>query len=194
MSRPLAIAPDTPDLFRALDFLPDGVTPDQLSDDYLFNEANESIQMNVNGAGTPVAFRHRCAQGRVCYLYRLNFFIQAAGAITAATFGDLAELTNGLQITLRDEGGTILHDFTQRHRISANKDWYPHLGVDLPFDRTAGIGIVPGRWTFAKGLGGRPIRLTEGQYFEILVSDNLSTLTDYHSRVQSFSIPKRHGQ
>lgn len=185
---------DRPDLFRPEDFMPVAVPADLMADDYLINEANESIQMNVNGAGTPVAFRWRCKKGFVAYLARLNFFLQTAGAgaVTAATFGNLPALTNGLQITLRDEGGTILHDFTARHRIGSNKDWYPHLGVDLPFDRTGTIGIVPGRWTFSKGLIGRPVRLTEGQYFEILVSDDLSALADYHSRIQGFVVPRKH--
>lgn len=145
---------------------------DRLIFEYLTNGG--SAEMGVNGSVTPVVFTYTATTE--CSLERLNLAMVDAANEDVDGFFTLAALTNGLLIETYDSSDTLLQDFgTTAVPIKRHADLANLAGTD-----TAGSSSTPAatrfgvRWTFAKA--GAAINLRTGDYFQVTVRDDLSTI------------------
>jgi hypothetical protein len=98
-----------------------------------------------------------------------------------------AALTNGIEVKAYDKADTELVDFLDGGVIKTNADWALLAGVDGAISAAAGPDLVPVRWSLFKA--GSQIRFTEGQYIEIKIQDNLSTLASFTAAAQGVLYP-----
>ena len=154
--------------------------------EHLKDIVSGNAEMNVNGAVTPVSFRITAPQqsGVKKFISRLNLSLFDL-TITLSKFGGIAALTNGLTIKAFDSDDVLLIDLLDGWTIKRNGDWSNLAGIDVnksSIDDHFGV-----RWTlFAAG---QPFHLTNGQYIEILVQDDLSAINDMHILAQGYNNP-----
>ena len=98
-------------------------------------------------------------------------------------YGNISALTNGIQIRVQDDTGTLL-DLTDGLPIKSNAHWGRFCYDDDIKDWGSGNEFVQGRWTFSKA--GAPIRLdgNTNRRLEILLDDSFTGLIDHTFNVQ----------
>ena len=151
--------------------------------------------LDLNGDGTgakDAALNHAAAKtpvfikpgvGEVFVIERVLVGIIASGQVASGKYGDLAALTNGIEVQV-ERDGVLLHDLTDGEPVKTNADW-GKLCYDV---NTQAVGpgetTVLVRWTF--GRAGKPLFL-DGDREDRLVAyqhDNLSTLSGHFYNVQ----------
>lgn len=138
--------------------------------------------MNANGTlGAPVSFKLYPPVGQTWHILRIIFTITHATAGDLGLFGNLLPLTHG--VVLRAYIGGQNYTYTN---WKTNEDKKTDM-FDVEFDvRSGGGGTfgTSGRGTFKRV--GVAVKLdgTAGDYLEVLIQDNLSTLVTYKIKGQ----------
>lgn len=147
----------------------------------------ELVLTNMNVSGTlagPVSFKIRPDADKVWHLVGFNVSIVHGSAADGSKFGDITDgITDG--VVLRIYKGS-----TGTYRTFSNWKTNARIGLDagnIIFSDKAGGGNFG---TFAEALikhksGAVPIiDGTQGDYLEILIQDNLTTLVSFESKAQ----------
>ena len=168
------------------------LTPFRKPDDLVFkrlrSEVDGSIDMDVDGSATPVAFTYANTTDDRYVLRRTNWSIRDANP-TAIKFGGLTELTNGLLVRIMTAEGSVVLDMLDGFPLTKNEDFGILSGIDWVRDVAAGAAdVVTVRWTFSKT--GRDLLLPPGHRFQVLVQDDLTALDEFKIMVQGYRIDK----
>jgi hypothetical protein len=142
-------------------------------DELLKNSAG-SIEMNVDGSTTPMAFGYTVLPLVRAELFRLNVIVMGP-TVNPDSFGGIVDgIANGLAIATYDAAGALLHSFTKDFTIQLNADWGLLSGVDSTRDTVSGVkpDLWGVRWTFKNS--GYLVELKAGEEFRITVSDDLT--------------------
>ena len=146
-----------------------------------FRDSGSSMDMNVDGSTTPVSFRVTAPAGKSVHLERVLFMIED-GAIRLNRFGGTAVLSNGLTIKLFDENDNELIDFLDGATIKRLGDFTLIAGTDNVAAAASGDDTWTCRWTISKA--GSPLFMQAGHYLEVLVQDNLSSVSIFRAEAQ----------
>lgn len=172
-------------------YLPKGmVAPSRQIYSFLANGA--TVNMNVNGAVTPVVFKIQPPAGQVYQLERciLHILDDVAG-VKPEDFGGIdGGLTNGcgLHVSTSDDPATDeVLDFFDGLMFKANQDW-GRICYDIS-EFSGGTGAnantaFQGRFTLSKS--GQPLFLDgdNSEQLHLEVNDNLTTLVEFTIQVQ----------
>ena len=146
--------------------------------------AGGSLNMNVDGSGTPVAFRFIAP--RALDIHRVTFVAEDDAKEDLNGFLSLGALANGLTIIHRKSeaagGGTLQNFGTGVVPITTHTRLGALAGVDVVSDSVANKSRFDIRWTLRKS--GIPLAMQHHEEFIINVRDNLSTLLYFHVMVQ----------
>ena len=146
--------------------------------------AGGSLNMNVDGSGTPVTFCFRAP--RALDIHRVTFVAEDDAKEDLNGFLSLPELANGLTIIHRKSepagGGTIQNFSTSVVPITTHMRLGALAGVDVMSDTVGNKSRFSIRWTLARA--GVPLAMQHHEEFIINVRDNLSTLLYFHVMVQ----------
>ena len=137
-----------------------------------------TIQMNVNGATTPVIYSFANRYDAEIDLTRVIFTIVSTGAAGYTDFGDIPLLTRGVVLRKKNADGTYFNITNVKSNGQFKAIMYD---VDF-FDPThpAAVNGVAGRLTFAgQNKIGVAIRLAKDEAVELVIQDNLSTLVAF---------------
>jgi len=118
------------------------------------------------------------APGEHISIERMIVGFQGGVIANGASYGNGTALTNGILVYVSDSNGVLQYDLTDpSHPIRNNGDWaqycfdYAVYASDLP----TGDDFAAVRWTFAKT--GQPVELLPGWSINILLQDDLRTVT-----------------
>lgn len=141
--------------------------------------------MNVNGAVTPVVFGIHPPRMEDWDVNQMELTIVSNVAMDSAKFGSLTSLANGLVCRIND--GTIRNLFT------AHTNGELSVFAEARYDDKAPSGSYgfATRKTFnSQGQAGVTVRLCgeQRERFEIIVQDDLSTLTVFFAMVRGHSV------
>jgi len=176
--------------FDSNDFSADNprVRPDRQVYKYLRNRVGGLVDMNIDGSITPQIFEYVVPAGYDFYAFRLNLGALANG-IDPDGFLGLAELTNGLDIQLRNAADAVILDYLDGEHFTHHHDFGYLAGVDSDIRPNAsgpdGFGV---RWTMAKN--GAPDYLEQGQKFVMIINDNLSTIVEMRAMLQGVLVKR----
>lgn len=136
--------------------------------------------MNVDGSLTTEVFSIREADGNVPTKFditRLIITIYATSAVDLNKFGNLAELTNGITIRRVDGETRNILNWKSNGDIAASCYDITFYTASNPVQAVDGVCA---RITFAHSSKmGSVIRIGSGEDIEILINDDLSTLTKF---------------
>lgn len=137
--------------------------------------------MNVNGSlGSPSVFMIKPLSSEVWHIYRLNLHMADGTAMDDGTFGGIGALTNGVQVRLNDEDGT-LHLALWKSNADIALDIYDVTYADKA---PAGEFGFRGRWTFKKSNTVLKLDGRLGDSIECRIQDNLTELLEFKVKVQ----------
>ena len=141
---------------------------------------------NANGVITPVDYFAGPAEGKVWEIERMIVKIQDDSQFTAAKYGGIDTLANGVHVGLHYSGkdGPQVLDLLDGSNITGTAEWSAHCHDVKVFTFGAGDNYVSVRWTFGKA--GEPIVLHGYHKDKIVVTirDDLSTLVDHSFVIQ----------
>ena len=157
-------------LFRYLDTNGDGTGMKDATGDY---------------SSAATYFYIEAPQNETYVLNRMIVKIRGStGGLSADGYGNIAALTNGILVHVRNAAGSVILDLTDGLAVKLNADWNRLCFDAEPVTYGAGDNFVIVRWTFANS--GSPIVLSPGQSFGLLMNDNLSSLNGHFFHVQGF--------
>lgn len=149
---------------------------------YVKDSAGSEL-MNVDGSGgSPVSFFYSPTSPYKLFYSRLVFFMQASTAMSPENFGDLIALTEGVKFVAN---GVLIS--TWKTNIDIYTEMYDLTGIANISDVGADTTIM-GRWTAWKDLNDRAVIIPGGQRFEVIVNDDLSSLTEFRIKVKGHLI------
>lgn len=149
---------------------------------YVKNSAGSEL-MNVNGdGGNPVTFFYEPPSPYKLFYSRLMFFMQASSAMSPENFGNLAALTEGVKFVAN---GVLIT--TWKTNIDIYTEMYDLTAVANISNVVADTTIM-GRWTAWKDVNNRAVTIPSGKRFEVIINDNLSTLTEFRIKVKGHLI------
>ena len=124
--------------------------------------------------------------GEVYVLERMLIYMLSAARIDPGEYGDQSALTNGIKITVKDESGGVIHDFTP-NPIKVNGHWSLLAGSDVvQAAYQAGADERMIRWTFTKGGYSLVLNGDKGEYLSVNIRDTLVNLTSHLMQVQGY--------
>lgn len=158
-----------------------------LDNSYDVGQVIDIFDINMNALGTltnPVSFKFPPGSGQIWHIVRFLFSMTHGTAGDLGLFGNLPKLTNGA--VLRGYSGTT-GTFRTFMNIKNNADMKNNM-YDVEFDTRSGGGGTygtSGRGSIKIGTGSVP-RLVgaNGDYFEILIQDDLTALASFRMKVQ----------
>lgn len=144
---------------------------------------------NVDGSSTPVLFRINPPSVGCSYLIRMIVTISDAGGFAADSYGNLAELSNGLQVGMFNSvGEAIVEDYLDGLPIKSNGAWSrPCFDTDVKDWGTPTDEFLTVRWTFAKAGTMTLLPAASPMCFGVKVSDDLTGLKEHYFMVQGYS-------
>jgi len=155
---------------------------------YLDDVGDGSGNKNANGDyTTPDIFFIQPGAGEIYRIARLIISVEDGTGFTAVKYGNLAALTNGIQIRVQGDSGTII-DLTDNVPIKSNSH-YGRTCYDVALkDWGAGDQLLCARWTFEKH--GQMLRLDGdadgGERLEVLLSDNFTGINFHYFLAQGY--------
>ncbi len=148
-----------------------------------------NTNMNVDGSVTPVKYGFTCPPDVQAVLSRVNICMIDA-SLNATDFGGITgSITNGVKFIIFDKNDVVLLDLADRLRVDNNSDWGLLAGTDWIF-QTAGPGddSVTIRWSFSRS--GRELLLKPGERFEVLIQDDLTSMTFFGMMLQGYFLDR----
>lgn len=147
---------------------------------HLLNGASRN--MNVDGLSASANFKYTVPAGKYVELRRINIIIED-DKVDPADFGGIAgELTNGIEVKAFDSGDSVLIDFCNGFPIKTNIEWGLLVGVDSIVQSGTGDDGLLIRFSLRRG--SEATQLNAGEYLQITVNDNLTTITKFHAFLQ----------
>lgn len=139
-----------------------------------------------NYSVTPEIFYIQPPSSQVYRIHRMIPSLVDANGLIADEYGNLgAPLTNGIQVRIQDDSGTLI-DLTDTLPVQTNGDW-AHLCHDVNlFDWGSGNDHVTARWTFANS--GTELRLigANNERLEVVLNDDFTGLLEHEFRVEGY--------
>ena len=144
-----------------------------------------NTNMAVDGSVTPKEFYIQPNDGEIFMLARTMITVQDEKGFDVGTYGGngLPALANGMQVVIKKDG-------VERDILKFNiKDTgtIASIAYDLTLHDFGNTDdIIAARWTFTKA--GRFIMLngSKGDFFKIIINDNLSDMTNQYIQVQGY--------
>lgn len=163
---------------------PDCIPPWRHVSKYLVTAADVR-DMAVDGSGgSPVVFSYTPPATYDFVASRINIFMQTSSAMSVAVFGNLATvLGHGIEIKA---DGVLLA--TWQDNIDMYTEYYDNMAAANVSDAVADTTLV-GRWTFWKDTNGLGILVPNGSSFEVIINDDLSTITELRMKLKGKLIP-----
>jgi len=156
-----------------------------LSTDGTTNGTKNAIgDYSDTGSGLTI-FSIQPPDGVVYRCSRIMPFIEDAGSFDSGKYGNSVVLTNGIEVRVQDDSGTII-DMTDGVPIKTNPHW-KRLCYDVdPSAYGTGNEAVGVRWTFTKA--GQYIRLdgSNNERLEVLLHDAFDDLVGHYFQVQGY--------
>lgn len=148
------------------------------------NTGTKNANLDYSGGGS---IRITAPAGKEYVLHRVLVSIRDAGTMSAGEYGNVPELSNGIELKMYDsDNTTVLSDITSGVPVKCNAHWGAHC-YDVKFiDQASGDNFIAVRWTFSKS--GSPIRLKPGQSLVAEFNDNLTGLKEHYYQVHGYSI------
>lgn len=135
--------------------------------------------MNVNGAVTPQTFDYVVPAGKRAVIQQVNLVLRCGSDPVADGFGNLAALTNGVQLQLLETSLAPLLDPMDGIPARRNEDWAQLGGSQTILDVTADMVVV--EWFLPV-----PISLDAAQRLRVTVRDDLTGLEDFRCKVMGY--------
>lgn len=135
--------------------------------------------MAVNGSVTPVTFSYTSPAGFDFEAVRTILYIESQTAFAPDEFGDIATLANGVQINAAGSEVT---------------NWKNNVDVVIEmydFSRNAfgkSDKLLVTRWTFTKDTNGKTLLIPDGQSFDAVIQDDLSSLIIFRMKIKGVLI------
>jgi hypothetical protein len=148
----------------------------------------EAIGNYSTGAGgsSGAIFAIQPPAGESWRIERMLIHIQDTGIFAAQEYGKLSALTNGIQVRVENDAGTV-HDLTAI-TVKTNAQWSRQC-FDTRID-TWGVGdeFLSSRWTFAKG--GYPLHLIgdNNERLEVFLLDSTTGLNAHNFYVNGYKV------
>lgn len=140
-----------------------------------------SNDMAVDGT-TPVTFSYTPPAGKDFKLHRMMLYLETSTAMDSIEFGNISVLSNGVQINVAGENLT-----TWKDNIDMLADMFDLDQAGEAFGKVT--RTLSGRWTFAKDVTGKALLIPDGQSFDVVIRDNLSTLSIFRLKVKGLLTP-----
>lgn len=147
----------------------------------------DTFQINMNVLGTlaaPVSYKFIPANGQIWHIVRFLFSMTHGTAGDLGLFGNLPKLTNGAVLRGYDGATGTFRTFMN---VKSNADLKNNM-YDVEFDARSGGGGTygtSGRGSIKIGTGAVPVlNSSAGDYFEILIQDDLTALASFRTKVQ----------
>jgi hypothetical protein len=121
--------------------------------------------------------------GTIYDVHRINVYVEDNTKFEGGKYAGAASLINGIDITVHNAGGSVLR-FTQQ-KVKKIGHWDLLAGIDMLFTNfTSGNDLAAIRWTIARS--GPPMTLNgdAGEFIQIEVGDDLSSLVSHMAQVQ----------
>ncbi len=132
----------------------------------------------LDGSVTPQTIKYTATAFVV--IYRMLILIGDSTAPAAGNYGDVATLTNGIDVEVEMNGTTV--DLLDGISIKSNLDWARQCyDVGLSSYGT-GTNFITVRWTFERA--GVPIPMYPGDDLTVTINDDLTGLTDHYFQLQ----------
>lgn len=156
---------------------------------HLDTVGNGTGTKNANGnySGAATIFKIQPSGGVNFRIRTLTVFIADNGILDAGSYGDAITLTNGIQVRIQNNSGTIV-DITDGVKILTNGNWARLSGFQ---NRMIDTGTGDDYWVFVISFRekyGQDIRLvgSNNERLEVVLNDNLTGLTQHYFVVQGF--------
>ena len=142
-----------------------------------------SLDMNVNGAITPVVFAVGPPAGEVWYISKMEGYM-IDGSMSWSKFGSLAELSNG--ITIDYDEYTVKEDLLDGEVITTNGGWL-HFTYNTEIESSS-TDLLKIEWLFSQS--GTFLRMDgdSGDTFNLTINDNLSGIDIFRCNIQGFGV------
>jgi len=142
----------------------------------------ENFLLNVNGETTPIEFVYKNSFDKRINLTRMLINMVCDASPPFDGFGDIAApgLTRGIEIRKKNADGTYTNYFNAKTNNRLQLIMYDFAFFDPSFPQA--INGLSGRLTFNKL--GNPIVLEKNEELQILVQDNLSTISSFEAVVE----------
>jgi hypothetical protein len=142
----------------------------------------ENYLLSVDGSVTPVVFCYKNNFSKVVNVTGLLFNMVTASPATFNGFGNIAApgLTRGIELRKKNADGTFTNYFNAK---TNNRLQLLMFDIDF-FDggNPQAVNGLSGRFTFEKLSS--PVILRQGEELQLLVQDNLLTLTSFEGIIQ----------
>lgn len=134
--------------------------------------------INGDGSSTPKRYYVEALNGEKLAVARLIIYINCGdNDVVAGGYGNLAELTNGIQIFYKKDGVSL--DVTDGLPIKSHEDWGRWCFDAEPIGGYGAQNRTPyfrARWTLTKYGKSDGLVLNQGDQLGVIVNDNLSAL------------------
>lgn len=162
---------------------PDCIPPWRHVNTYLLNGAVKNMAVD-GGGGSPQVFSYTPPANYDFAAARIISYLQTSSAMSVNVFGDLAAaLGQGIEFKA---AGVLIS--TWQDNIDMYTDFYDKATLanvsDAPADTTAVC-----RWTFWKDTNGLAILIPNGLSLEVVINDDLSTLTELRMKLKGKLFP-----
>lgn len=114
---------------------------------------------------------------RQIQIRRMLVEIRDTGLFSQERYGTIAALTNGIEVVVKDDSGTIQLNITDGVPIKSLAHWGAKCFDMSPLPSGSGDGFVNVRWTF--GRNGSDILLPAGWSLVVQLNDDLTGLIDH---------------
>lgn len=139
--------------------------------------------MNVNGSVTPQNFLYTVPAGTVYYLESISIIISDTGTPTAAKFGDLAALTNGVRLQIKSSGTTYdVYNFKTNGELTM---FFNNVFIPPTAGWLNDTDLLVGTVKFEK-----PIKLNgaNSDFVQFTIRDNLTGLNTFISNINMWRV------
>lgn len=142
-----------------------------------------SALMNVNGSVTPQNFLYTVPADTVYYLESISIIISDTGTPTAAKFGDLVALTNGVRLQIKSSGTTYdVYNFKTNGELTM---FFNNVFIPPTAGWLNDTDLLVGTVKFEK-----PIKLNgaNSDFVQFTIRDNLTGLNTFISNINMWRV------
>ena len=139
--------------------------------------------MNVNGSVTPQNFLYTVPADTVYYLESISIIISETGTPTAAKFGDLAALTDGVRLQIKSSGTTYdVYNFKTNGELTM---FFNNVFIPPTAGWLNDTDLLVGTVKFEK-----PIKLNgaSSDFVQFTIRDNLTGLNTFISNINMWRV------
>lgn len=158
---------------------PDALPPWRHISAYLVNSAGAQSMAVDGSGGSPQVFSYSPPENYDFVAVRIIIYLQTSSAMSVDVFGNLAAaLGQGVEFKVN---GTLIT--TWKDNIDICAEMFDHQALVSISDIAADTTLV-GRWTFSRDTNGMGLATPNGTSFEVVINDDLSTLTDFRMKLK----------